>query len=111
MRRHYVKRQAIWGRKAKPLLENLTPGYLCEPDPSKVYRRNTTFSRKATRVAGFESNYGLIKRFEPYLKDMDSTEDFFNTIEDIINTQLPEFKAYKQEVKEYLALYFNMDMN
>jgi hypothetical protein len=97
--------------KAKPcwrILHRVTyvsrilPEFTAEAPPSL---------EKATRVAGFESNYGLIKRFEPYLKDMDSTEDFFNTIETIINTQLPEFKAYKQEVKEYLALYFNMDMN
>ena len=97
--------------KAKPcwrILHRVTyvsrilPEFTAEAPPSL---------EKATRIAGFESNYGLIKRFEPYLKDKDSPEDFFNTIETIINTQLPEFKAYKQEVKEYLALYFNMDMN
>jgi hypothetical protein len=97
--------------KAKPcwrILHRVTyvsrilPEFTAEAPPSL---------EKATRVAGFESNYGLIKRFEPYLKDKDNSEDFFNTIEDIINTQLPEFKAHKQEVKEYLALYFNMDMN
>ena len=105
-------RQAAWNiDNAKPcwrILHRVTyvsrilPEFTAEAPPSL---------EKATRVAGFESNYGLIKRFEPHLKDKDSPEDFFNTIEDIINKQLPEFKTFKQEVKEYLALYFNVDMN
>ena len=65
---------------------------------------------KSTRAAGFESNYSLIKRFEPYIKDSPTSEDFFNKIEQIIDTQLPEFTRHKQQIKMYLALYFNVGM-
>jgi hypothetical protein len=36
---------------------------------------------------------------------------FFGKIDDIINTQLPEFQAYKEEIKKYLGIYFNMDLD
>ena len=86
--------------KAKPcwrILHRVTyvsrilPEFTAEAPPSL---------EKATRVAGFESNYGLIKRFEPYLKDKDSPEDFFNTIEDIINNNCPNLRPISKKSKD-----------
>ncbi len=63
---------------------------------------------KAMRVSGIESNYMLIKKFEPYLTNVSDPGTFFAKIETIIDTQLPEFKTYKQQISYYLALYFNI---
>ncbi|MCA1745056.1 MAG: LamG domain-containing protein [Bacteroidales bacterium] len=63
---------------------------------------------KAMQVSGIESNYMLIKKFEPYVANIPDSGAFFSKIEEIIDAQLPEFKAYKQQIKNYLALYFNM---
>ncbi len=64
---------------------------------------------KSMRVSGIESNYMLIKKFEPYVANISDSGSFFTKIESIIDTQLPEFVAYKQQIKKYLALYFNID--
>ncbi len=64
---------------------------------------------KSLRVSGIESNYMLIKKFEPYVAHLTDSGTFFTKIEEIIDTQLPEFVAYKQQIKYYLALYFNID--
>lgn len=64
---------------------------------------------KSLRVAGIESNYMLIKKFEPYVAHISDSGSFFTKIEEIIDIQLPEFAAYKQQIKHYLALYFNID--
>jgi carbon monoxide dehydrogenase subunit G len=61
------------------------------------------------RVSGIESNYMLIKQFEPYLANITDSGTFFQKIEEIIDAKLPEFTAYKQQIKYYLALYFNID--
>lgn len=63
---------------------------------------------KAMQVSGIESNYMLIKKFEPYVANISDPGTFFAKIETIIDTQLPEFKTYKQQIKYYLALYFNI---
>lgn len=63
---------------------------------------------KAMQVSGIESNYMLVKKFEPYLATISDPGTFFAKIETIIDTQLPEFKTYKQQIKYYLALYFNI---
>lgn len=64
---------------------------------------------KAMRVSGIESNYMLIKKFEPYVANIADSGSFFTKIEHIIDNQLPEFRPYKSQIKTYLALYFNMD--
>jgi hypothetical protein len=64
---------------------------------------------KSLRVAGIESNYMLIKKFEPYLAKLSDSATFFDKIEEIIKDQLPEFIMYKHQIKKYLALYFNID--
>ncbi len=66
---------------------------------------------KSMRVSGIESNYMLIKRFEPYLAGISDSGAFFAKIEEIINAKLSEFAGYKQQIKQYLALYFNIDQN
>ena len=65
---------------------------------------------QSMRVSGIESNYMLIKKFEPYVANITNPGDFFSKIEAIIDAQLPEFAAYKQQIKYYLALYFNIDL-
>jgi Concanavalin A-like lectin/glucanases superfamily len=62
----------------------------------------------AMRVAGIESNFMLIKRFEPYVRHLSDPANFFDAIEAIINNQMAEFKPYKRQIKNYLALYFNI---
>lgn len=64
---------------------------------------------KSMRVSGIESNYMLIKKFEPYVAHIADPGDFFTKIDEIIEAQLPEFVAYKAQIKYYLALYFNID--
>ncbi|NEN88021.1 MAG: LamG domain-containing protein [Okeania sp. SIO3H1] len=64
---------------------------------------------KSMRANGIESNYMLIKKFEPYIANISDAGTFFTKIEQIIDAQLPEFAAYKQQIKNYLALYFNID--
>ena len=63
---------------------------------------------KSMRAMGIESNYMLIKKFEPYVANISDAGTFFSKIEQIIDTQLPEFAAYKPQIKYYLALYFNL---
>ena len=63
---------------------------------------------KSMRISGFESNYMLIKKFEPYIAHISDSGTFFEKIEEIIDLQLPEFTTYKQQIKNYLALYFNI---
>lgn len=60
-------------------------------------------------VSGIESNYMLVKKFEPYIANISDSGTFFDKIDEIIDNQLPEFAVYKQQVKYYLALYFNID--
>ncbi|MGK7956168.1 MAG: LamG-like jellyroll fold domain-containing protein [Crocosphaera sp.] len=62
---------------------------------------------KSMRAKGIESNYMLIKKFEPYIANISDAGTFFNKIEQIIDDQMPEFAAYKQQIKNYLALYYN----
>ena len=64
---------------------------------------------KSLRTAGFESNYMLIKQFKPYLVDLIDSDRFFDKIEEVIKTQLPEFIPYQQQIKNYLALYFGKE--
>lgn len=64
---------------------------------------------KSMRISGIESNYMLIKKFEPYVSHLTDSGDFFSKVENIIDTQLPEFAMYKSQIKYYLALYFNID--
>ncbi|NES87269.1 MAG: hypothetical protein F6K10_41430 [Moorea sp. SIO2B7] len=65
---------------------------------------------KSMRARGIESNYMLIKKFEPYIANISDGGTFRTEIGKIIDAQLPEFAAYKQQIKYYLALYFNIDL-
>ncbi len=64
---------------------------------------------RSMQVSGIESNYMLIKRFEPYLANITHQGDFFSKIDTIIDTQMLELRPYKMQVKRYLAQYFNLD--
>jgi hypothetical protein len=64
---------------------------------------------KTMRISGIESNYLLIKKFEPYVANITDSGTFSSKIDEIIDSQLPEFKPYKRQIKNYLALYFNME--
>ncbi len=64
---------------------------------------------KSMRVKGIESNYMLIKKFEPYVKDISNSTDFFKKVESVITEQIPEFYNYREQIKNYLALYFNIE--
>jgi hypothetical protein len=64
---------------------------------------------KSLRVSGIESNYMLIKKLEPYVRNISDSATFFTKIDEIIDSQLPEFKLFKQQIKTYLALYFNIE--
>ncbi len=64
---------------------------------------------KTMSAKGIESNYMLVKKFEPYIADLDKADDFFNAIDKVIREQLPEFIGYQKEIKRYLASYYNID--
>jgi hypothetical protein len=64
---------------------------------------------KSLRISGIESNYMLIKKLEPYVRNISDPGTFFDKIEEIIDRQLPEFRPFKKEIKIYLALYFNIE--
>lgn len=64
---------------------------------------------KSLRVSGIESNYMLIKKFEPHVAHLSDSGKFFTEIDTIIDKQLPEFTLYKRQIKHYLALYFHID--
>ena len=64
---------------------------------------------KSMRATGIESNYMLIKKFEPYLKNISDPGKFSAKIEDVINNQLAEFRPYKAQITRYLMLYFNIE--
>lgn len=63
---------------------------------------------RTMQIAGIESNYMLIKRFEPYVAHLSDPAAFFAAIETIVDTKMVEFKPYKKQIKEYLALYFDV---
>ncbi len=63
---------------------------------------------RAMRVAGLESNHMLIKKFEPYVSGIADAGAFFTKVDQIIDAQLAEFKPYRRQVKEYLAVYFQV---
>lgn len=90
------------------MLAHPAPGHLREPHPAGVPARGSPSLEKAMQVSGIESNYMLIKKFEPYLTNISDPGTFFAKIATIIDTQLPEFKTYKQQINYYLALYFNI---
>lgn len=64
---------------------------------------------KSLRVSGIESNFMLIKKFEPYVANLTEPGAFFSKIEQVIDVQLPEFKPYKRQIKKFLGLYYNID--
>ena len=64
---------------------------------------------KSMRANGIESNHMLIKKFEPYLINITELAEFFSKIEALIDQQVPELHPYQNEIKKYLALYFNID--
>jgi hypothetical protein len=63
---------------------------------------------KLMRAKNIESNYMLIKFFEPYIGHMREPEEFLNKIDLIIDGKLPEFAEYKKEIKAYLELYYGI---
>ena len=60
------------------------------------------------RVAGLESNYMLIKRFEPFVGHLTDPAAFFAKVDSIVDSEMAEFRPYKRQIKNYLALYFNV---
>ena len=82
-------------------VSRILPEFTAEAPPSL---------ERTMRIAGYESNYMLIKRFEPYVAGIQDPAAFFSKVEQVIDAQLPEFANYKKEIKTYLALYFNIGM-
>ncbi len=82
-------------------VSRILPGFTPEAPPSL---------EKTMQISGYESNYMLIKRFEPYVANIHDPAQFFTKVEEVIDVQLPEFTSYKEEIKAYLALYFNIGM-
>ncbi|MGB1091212.1 MAG: hypothetical protein ACPGYX_03735, partial [Oceanobacter sp.] len=66
---------------------------------------------KTMAISGIESNYGLIKRFEPFVSGLTDITSFNNKIDDIVTRQMPEFIPHKQAIKGYLALYFGLSQS
>jgi len=64
---------------------------------------------KAMKAASIESNWELIKKLEPFVKN--KTDDhalFAKAVRQTIATYLPELEGHEDEIIKYAALYFGM---
>jgi hypothetical protein len=64
---------------------------------------------KAMKAANVDSNYQLLERLTPFVKD--NTDDFArfaDAVRQTIDTYLPELKPHKAEIVKYAALYFDV---
>lgn len=64
---------------------------------------------KAMKAAHVDSNYQLIERLEPFVKDKtDDFARFADAVRDTIDTYLPELKPHVPDIVQYAALYFDV---
>ena len=64
---------------------------------------------KAIRKVNIESNYELIKKLEPFVKN--KTQDyaiFAEAVRETLKTNLPELQPHEASIIEYAALYFGV---
>ena len=80
-------------------VSRILPEFTAEAPPSL---------EKTLRMKGLESNYMLIKKFEPYLREVKSASDLSLAVDKVVDQQLPEFSDYKAKIKSYLELYYNL---
>lgn len=61
------------------------------------------------RAENIESNYQLIKRLEPYVRDATTNLDrLADATRDALDRHLPELRPHEPEITEYLALYYGV---
>ncbi len=75
----------------------------------EIEATNAPPMQKAIRAANIESNYQLIKKLEPFVKNQ--THDysvFADAVRQTLKTQLPELQPYEMDIIEYAALYFGV---
>jgi len=64
---------------------------------------------KAMKASNVDSNYQLIERLEPFVKDKtDDFARFSDAVRQTIDTYLPELKPHVAEIVKYAALYFDV---
>jgi hypothetical protein len=65
---------------------------------------------KAMRAQNVASNYELIKRLEPYVKDsLDSQAKLTDATREALKAYLPELVPHTTEIAKYLCLYYGVN--
>ena len=77
---------------------------------AEVDADNAPAMQKAVRAANLESNYELIKKLEPFVKNkIQDYAAFAKAVRKTIKVYLPELQGHEPEIIEYAALYFGVD--
>ena len=71
---------------------------------------NLNTTHQAMKAANINSNYELIKRIEPYVKDKIEAGyvAFTDAVRDAVNRYLPELAGAMEDIVSYLALYYQV---
>ena len=65
---------------------------------------------KAMKVANIESNYELIKKLEPFVKNKTASYiEFADAVRNTLKTYLPELQPHAVDIIKYVALYFGVE--
>ncbi len=77
---------------------------------SEVDNGTLTETERALKAADINSNYELIKKLEPYVKDKvdDGYAAFTDAVRDALRDHLPELQDAEAEIIAYMCLYFQV---
>lgn len=102
-------RQAKQGDKKPPcwrvfhrvtFVSRILPEFTSDASPSV---------EKAMKAANIASNWELIKKLEPFVKNKtDDRATFAKAVRETIATYLPELEGHEEEIIKYAALYFGV---
>jgi len=76
----------------------------------EIEATNAPAMEKALRAAHIESNYELIKKLEPFVKNQtQDASSFADAVRKTLKTYLPELQPHEQDIIKYTALYFGVE--
>jgi len=76
----------------------------------EIEATNAPAMEKALRAAHIESNYELIKKLEPFVKNQTQDASIFaDAVRKTLKTYLPELQPHEQDIIKYTALYFGVE--
>ncbi|NEQ67038.1 MAG: hypothetical protein F6K21_16330 [Symploca sp. SIO2D2] len=76
----------------------------------EIEATNAPPMEKALRAAHIESNYELIKKLEPFVKNQtQDASSFADAVRKTLKTYLPELQPHEQDIIKYTALYFGVE--